>query len=238
MRSMIMISWIILIFLFPLCCLADSVSIVSHTPFSGSMSYRPGFSTENGSIRPYDTTNNLAYQGNGFAQAAVVQDTLPGYPSIHQPQFANDGLYGNGASWIGAGGYRWLKIDLGRVVQMSRLEFGRDRLGYFNDRAPGQFTIAVAMTDNVYAHGDSSNDSVEYTTVFNSADFGFAGAFNPGDTVRSVFSQAITAKFVKITFSGVETCIDEIEIFGTVPEPSTILSIVLALCVYFAKKRF
>ncbi len=205
------------------------------------MAYRSGFTTENGAIRPYDTANNLAYQGNGFAQAAVVQDTLAGYPAIHQPQFANDGLYGNGTSWIGAGGYRWLKIDLGRIVQMSSLEFGRDRLAYFNDRAPGQFTIAVAMSDNVYANGDSSNDSSEYTTVFNSADFGFSGTFNPGDTVRSAFSQAITAKFVKITFAGVEACIDEIEIFGTVspiPEPCTVLSIMLALCLYFAKKRF
>ena len=219
---------------FPLSLLAHSISIVSDaSPFTGAIVDRGSYTAPQGYARPYDTLQNLAYQGNGFARAAVSKDTIANYPYIHMPQYINDGLYGNGASWIGATAYSWIKIDLGQIVSMDVFQFGRDRMGYFNDRCIGHFTIEVAMSDNLYANGDSSNDSLEYTQIFNSATSGYAGVFGLGQTVRVLFSEQIQAKFVKITFDNETIAVDEIEIFGNVPEPSCIFSLFLGFMIFY-----
>ena len=56
----------------------------------------------------------------------------------------------------------WFKIDLGRTVLIDSITFGRGRIaGAFDDRDPGQFTIEVASSDNVYSNGDDTNDGAE-----------------------------------------------------------------------------
>jgi hypothetical protein len=161
-------------------------------------------------------TKNLTFQGNGVARAAVAKDTLPGYNGVHQAAYANDGLYGNGASWISNSPYSWIKIDLGKITNINTVTFGRDRLGNYNDRDPGQFTIAVALSDNIYADGNSSKDSIEYTLVYDSERAGFDGSVSAAETVQAYFG-SVTARFVKITFSNPGTAIDEVEVFLVQP---------------------
>ena len=144
----------------------------------------------------------------------MARDNIPGYASIHQPEFANDGFYGNGASWISDSSNSWLKIDLGRIVLVDRVTLGRDRNGGFNDRDSGQFTIDVALTDNIYANGDDSNDSNEYSQVFDSPSVGFSGIISGAQTLEASFSN-VYARFVKLTATNGGTAIDELEVFGS-----------------------
>ena len=95
---------------------------------------------------------------------------------------------------------------------IDRVTLGRDRTGGFNDRDPGQFTIEVALSDNVYANGDDSNDGAEYTQAFDSSAAGFSGVINGPETVQARFTPVL-ARFVKLTFANIGTDIDEVEIF-------------------------
>lgn len=144
----------------------------------------------------------------------MAKDELAGFPTIHQDQFANDGFYANGAKWVSDSADSWIKIDLGRVVTVGRVTFGRDRNGIFNDRDPGQFTIEVATSDNVYAAGDDSGDAGEYSMVFDSTNVGFIGTIHRSQTLEASFSK-VEARFIKLTVSTPVAAIDELEVFGS-----------------------
>jgi hypothetical protein len=163
-----------------------------------------------------DQSSDLTFPGNGPARPAVAKDTLPGYSRIHQAAYANDGLYGPGASWISNSAYSWIKIDLGDVRTINTITFGRDRLGNLNDGDPGQYVIAVALQDDVYADGNSQNDYMEYTQVYDSEDMGFDGIISGPETIEARFDP-VQARFVKITFENPGTAVDEIEAFMIQP---------------------
>jgi hypothetical protein len=180
---------------------------------------KPGYEPPLCLAKEFDKNQALTYQGNGAARPAVAKDTLPGYSGVHKAAYVNDGLYGPGASWISNSAYSWIKIDLGKSTAINTVTFGRDRLGNFNDRDPGQFVIAVAMSDNVYADGNSNNDYMEYTQVYNSEEAGFDGLVSGSETVSASF-KPITARYVKITFTNAGTAVDEIEVFMAQPPAS------------------
>ena len=160
----------------------------------------------------FDKSQDLTYQGNGSARPAVAKDTIPGYNEIHRAANVNDGLYGSGASWVSKSKNSWIKIDLGKVTTINTVAFGRDRLGNFNDRDPGQFVISVALSDDVYADGNSSNDNIEYTQVYDSEQVGFNGIVSGAETVEAHLG-SLVARFIKITFENAGTAIDEVEVF-------------------------
>jgi hypothetical protein len=128
----------------------------------------------------------------------------------------NDGLYGAGASWISNSAYSWIKIDLGKPTTINTITFGRDRLGNFNDRDPGQFVIAVALSDNIYADGNSTNDLFEYKPVYDSKKAGYDGEVAGSETIEANFIP-VEARYVKITFQNAGTAIDEVEAFMVQP---------------------
>jgi len=217
---------LVLMFTLSWTALSAQVSIVPASPLAGPPVCRPFFipAPPFCTAVPYDTSQNFAFSGNGFAQAAVALDAT--FVPSHRPEWANDGHYGNGSSWIGNSPNSWLKIDLGQVVLIDTLKFGRDRNGGFNDRDPGQFKIAVALAENVYADGDDSNDGSEYTQIFDSANFGFGGTILGSQTVQASFPP-VPARFVKLTIQQPTAAIDEVEILGEVdlcpenPAPSS-----------------
>ena len=177
---------------------------------------KPGYLPPLCLAKESEPSENLTYQGNGVARPAVAKDTLPGYSAIHKAAYVNDGLYGPGASWISNSPYSWIKIDLGKATSINTVTFGRDRLGNFNDRDPGQFVIAVALSDDVYADGNSSNDYIEYTQIYNSEKDGFSGVVAGPETVRANFGP-IMARYVKITFANPGAAVDEVEVFMVQP---------------------
>jgi len=217
---------------------ANITSVASST-FVGPTLYKPGYPLPQASYQPFDTALDLAYQGNGFAHAAVSKDTIPGYTNIHQSQYANDGSYGNGASWISNSAYSWLKIDLGQQAYIDSIIFGRDRIGNYNDRDPGQFKIEVALFDNIYANGDDSLDNTEYSLIYDSTSDAFSGLVNGPESLSVNFLSPITAQFLKITFANSGVAIDELEVRGSViPCPAAaLLGSIGASCVTWLKRR-
>jgi len=177
---------------------------------------KPGYLPPLCLTKEFDKSEDLTFQGNGAAQPAVAKDTLPGYSGVHKAAFVNDGLYGPGTSWVSNSAYSWIKIDLGKAATINTVTFGRDRLGNFNDRDPGQFVIAVALSDNIYADGNSNNDYVEYTKVYDSEQTGFSGLVSGSETIRASFGP-VMARFVKIVFTNAGTAVDEVEVFMAQP---------------------
>jgi hypothetical protein len=173
---------------------------------------KPGYLPPMCLARRFDKSSDLTFQGTGLARAAVAKDTVPGYHGIHEASYINDGLYGSGASWVSYSANSWIKIDLGQATIINMIKFGKDRLGNFIDHDPGQFTIAVALSDNVYANGDSTNDESEYQPVYDSEAVGFTGVVSGSETVQANF-KPILARFVKITVTNPGAAIDEVEIF-------------------------
>lgn len=163
-------------------------------------------------IQTFVDPGNLASLVSG-AQAAVVSSVLAGYENFHEAAGINDSTYGNPSSWIpNGGGGGWLKIDLGSERMIDMVTFGRDRMGAFNDREPGQYTISVGTSENIYASGDNSNDAAEYVQVYNSASVGFSGIINGTETITSSFALT-TARYLKIEFTGSGLAIDEVQVY-------------------------
>lgn len=194
----------------------EQLNIVPATHFIARTIIRPGSpcTAVQCAFRPFNTIRDLAFGSfTVAAQPAVAKDTIPIYNFIHQARFANDGNYGNGSSWISNSPNSWLKIDLGSVQSFNKIRIGRDRLGSFDDRDPGQFIVEVADEDNRYANGDDTDDELEYRQVFDSAAVGFSGQINGSDTL-SIIIPTQSARFVKLTFANAGTAIDEVEVLA------------------------
>lgn len=194
-------------------------SLATSTGAVAQVICKPGYLPPLCLAKEFDKSQDLTFSGNGTARPAVAKDTLPGYSGVHRPAHLNDGLYGPGASWISNSAYSWIKIDLGKTTTINTVTFGRDRLGSFNDRDPGQFVIAVALFDNIYADGNSSNDYIEYTEIYNSEEIGFDGVVSGSETIKAEFGP-VMARFVKIVFANRGTAVDEVEVFMMQPPGS------------------
>lgn len=203
---------------------ATIITNVVPTTLEGPGFVAPGRTAAQGAYQAYDTSGNLAYSG-GLAGSAIASSTITFCcTDIHKEEFANDGFYGNGRSWIANGPNSWLKLDLGVTAVIDKILFGRDRIGAYNDRDPGQFLIEYAMSDAVFASGNSDNDASEYSLALDSSTLLFSGTTSPTQSVSVDFETApITARFLKLTFANAGTAIDEVEVFGTaVPAPATL----------------
>jgi hypothetical protein len=185
---------------------AAVISIVDVPTLVGGQLQKPGYGSDQGAYRAYDTSTNLAYNGS----VPVVSSTISGYPAIHNAAFLNDGYYGNGSSWISNSSNSWIIVDLGSSHLINSVSFGRDRLGYFDDRDPGQFTISLSM-----------DQYSGYSVVADSSILSFSGNISGNDTILTTFNP-VDARYVKLTFANDGVAIDELGVFAA-PEPSTAL---------------
>jgi hypothetical protein len=86
---------------------------------------------------------NLALAARGAKASA--SSCLPGY-AIHQVSHLNDGLYGNGHSWIAAStSEEWAQIELPTPTMVQKVVFSRDREGRYRDRLPAGFEVQLSM---------------------------------------------------------------------------------------------
>jgi len=90
-----------------------------------------------------DGKENLALAKHGAVASA--SSLLPGYP-IHQIEHLNDGLYGNGHSWIAASNKsEWAQIELPKATAVASVLVTRDRTGRYRDRIPEVFEVLVSQ---------------------------------------------------------------------------------------------
>jgi hypothetical protein len=155
-----------------------------------------------------NSSEDLANPGNGPARPAVSND------AHNTAAYVNDGR--GGESWVSNSTDSWIKIDLGKVTTINTVSLQKGSLGPPNEDDPGQFVIAVALSDE-YADGDSNHDYAEYAQVFHSEQTGFSGTVSPAETIRTQFPP-IQARFVKITFEKAGASIEEVGVF-MVPPP-------------------
>lgn len=103
-----------------------------------------------------DPPANVALASAGAR--VTVSGSLIGY-GIHRQEHLNDGMYGNGRSWISDRlGEGWVEIELPRVERIQRVVWGRDREGRFIDRLPVRYRIEVATEPGVWRVVASSED--------------------------------------------------------------------------------
>ena len=160
-----------------------------------------------------DPDRDLAYAGNGAALPAVSKDARADPGGTYTAAYVNDGR--EGASWVSNSADSWIKIDLGKVTTINTVSLQKGSPGSAEDHDPGQFVIAVALSD-VYADGDSSHDYAEYAQVFHSKETGFSGRVSPAETIQTRFSP-VRARYVKITFEKAGAAIEEIGVFMVEP---------------------
>ena len=90
-----------------------------------------------------DGKTNLALAKSGAK--ATASSCLPGY-AIHKIEHLNDGLYGNGHSWIAAGTENeWVQIELPAPAKVAKVVFSRDREGRYEDRMPLALEIRLSL---------------------------------------------------------------------------------------------
>ncbi|MBM3889254.1 MAG: hypothetical protein FJ388_09030, partial [Verrucomicrobia bacterium] len=90
-----------------------------------------------------DGKRNLALAKDGAKASA--SSCLSGH-AIHKIEHLNDGLYGNGHSWIAATtGEEWAQIELPTPTQVSKIIFSRDREGRYRDRVPVAFEVRLSL---------------------------------------------------------------------------------------------
>ncbi len=79
-------------------------------------------------------------------------------PNRHEPQFINDGHYGNERSWMSSEpGRGWVELTLAREEEITRVVWGRDRLGKYEDRLATDYVIEVATETGWRVVADSTD---------------------------------------------------------------------------------
>jgi hypothetical protein len=85
---------------------------------------------------------NVASAASGAKILTSGDTTVPGR---HEAGFVNDGRYGNERSWMSdAAGKGWIEVEFASEEEISRVAWGRDREGKFEDRMPTDYQIEIA----------------------------------------------------------------------------------------------
>ena len=102
----------------------------------------------------------LASAGAVATASGVFND---GKVAIHQLAHINDGRYGNSRSWISNEvGRGWVRIELADPALIDRIEWARDREGFFTDRLATSYTIEVATEPDKWQTVATSDDRQSY----------------------------------------------------------------------------
>jgi endoglucanase len=161
----------------------------------------------NGNVSSYlDAPAPVYFEGNIACRPgvkAIAMDVLPGF-SAHSIIHLNDGIYGNGNSWIGNSTNSWAGLDLGFCTHLTAFAFGRDNTSSgLTDRTLGSYKIQYTQSSQV-GSGSSWTDIGSIT--YSGSDLSLSRRH------QFILSQELDATgFRIIAPSG--ACIDEIELY-------------------------
>ncbi len=105
-------------------------------------------------------SRNLAKEG-----AATSSGNYGDNQGSHKLQKINDGVYGNGSSWISnqyGGG--WVQIELPLAQSINRIVWGRDRNGKYADRLASAYRIETSVDGKTWQLVASHEDRLPRTT--------------------------------------------------------------------------
>lgn len=164
--------------------------------------------SEGGTFAP----DNLARSATAtpFADGVIV-----GNPA-HSIAHLNDGQYGNDFSWLNDIPAPFAGIALGASRRVNQIAFGRDNTGVFSgDRTFGLFTLQYTNVANPSA----AMPAASWNTI-GTLDYQFAGGLNfATPSRRHVFRfNPVTATALRLIGSTGNNAIDELEIYGQLPE--------------------
>lgn len=185
--------------------------------------------------------NNLALSVNGGT--AFASGALAGGTTNHQISNLNDGFYGNTESWIGDNGPAPLQagVMLGAIHEITSIAFGRDNGGDPGDCCGGQLRDRALGTYTLQRTLDGTSWETLGTITYNFDEDDVAGGgFTPH--LRHEFELSdgnggITALGLRLLTPNAGIAIDEIEIFGTVPEPASAGLLTLVAALFMRRRR-
>jgi len=127
------------------------------------------------------------------------------HPNRHEPEYLNDGQYGNGRSIISRGDNKvrgLFRVDLGRVATVGSVTWSRDRTAIpgthgYRDRLPTHYRIEVSVDGQVWKPVHEVTDNTR-------AD---------GRRDRFAACQARYVQLVVLKTDGLPPCLDELEVF-------------------------
>jgi Protein of unknown function (DUF1553)/Protein of unknown function (DUF1549)/Planctomycete cytochrome C len=97
-------------------------------------------------------------------------------PGRHEPQYVNDGLYGNSRSWMSSeAGKGWVELEFASPQEVSRVLWSRDREGLYEDRLPIEYRIEVELDGKWQTAADSTDRNPHIAGVPRGPEFTVAG---------------------------------------------------------------
>ena len=94
-------------------------------------------------LEVFNTAGANVALANAGAKFSTSGDKVS--PNRHEPQFINDGRYGNERSWMSSEpGRGWVELEFAHEEEITRVVWGRDRLGKYEDRLATDYVIEVA----------------------------------------------------------------------------------------------
>lgn len=121
----------------------------------------------------------------------------------HQLKFIHDGIYGNASSWMSdQHGKGWVQFTLPTPTPISKITWGRDRNGQFQDRTATAYQLQVGM-----------NDSDLEQVALRLPQRPRVQAKRNSDRFEPQLASAVRMRI--LATNRLEPCIDELEVFDT-----------------------
>lgn len=138
-----------------------------------------------------------------LARSAKVTASGSRTSASHKLEHINDGQYGNARSWMSdTKGRGWIEFELPGPARLTKIIWGRDRLGRFSDRLPTAFTLEAGLSKDAMktiAEVHAPRPTVNWRLT----------------TDRFAPVKAKRLRFTILATNGLEPCIDELEIIDT-----------------------
>jgi hypothetical protein len=177
-----------------------------------------------------NVSTNLALTGTAFAKDLLAGGGFAAHSNVGN---LNDGIYGNGDSWIGDSESSFAGLSFSAAATISSFAFGRDNTGTFGDRSGGTYTLQYTTV----AAPDALTPDSSWTTI-GSIYYDHDG-LDSADRHEYSFAP-VTATGIRLFAAGngigTGRAIDELEVYA-IPEPGASLLMLGAAAGLLRRRR-